>query len=77
VLLDLSQEEMALLANIEQGYDVHSVVAIDAAGKSYAAKTFMSNWSVRLFQETLPTLDYIEKLREGARIHELPAEYQV
>jgi hypothetical protein len=77
VLLDLSQEEMKKLANIEQGYDLRSVVAVDAEGTSYAAKAFISNWSVRLFQETVPTEDYIEKLREGARHHNLPTEYQV
>lgn len=76
-MLDLSQEEMKSLANTEQGYDVRSVVVTDAEGKRYAAKVFMSNWSVRLFQETVPTQDYIGKLQEGARIHELPAEYQV
>jgi hypothetical protein len=77
VMLDLSQEEMQTLANTEAGYDVRDVVVTGTGGKRYAAKTFMSNWSVRLFEETSPTQDYIGKLQEGARIHELPAEYQV
>lgn len=77
VVLDLTQEEMKSLANTEQGYDVVPVVVTGPDGRRFSCKAFSSNWSVRLFQETLPTEDYIGKLQEGSKIHELPAEYQV
>lgn len=76
VVLDLTQEEMKSLANTEQGYDVVPVVVTGPDGRRFSCKAFSSNWSVRLFQETLPTEDYIGKLQEGSKIHELPAEYQ-
>lgn len=77
VVLDLTQEEMKSLAAIETGYDMRKVIVTGADGNQYAAKAFMSNWSVRLFNETLPTQDYIGKLQEGAQVHDLPADYQV
>ena len=55
---------------------VRTVVVTDPAGVRYPCKAFTSNWSVRLFKETMPTEDYIGKLQEGSRVHELSEEYQ-
>lgn len=76
VVLDLSEDEMKVLADIETGYNVREVIVTGDEGQRYVAKAFVSNWSVRLFQETVPTEDYIGKLREGAQFHKLPEEYQ-
>eukprot|EP00892_Ulva_mutabilis_P009562 jgi/Ulvmu1/6979/UM033_0037.1 len=76
VVLDISEAEMRRLAGIEGGYDVKDVVVTTGDGTRYRAKAFITNWSVRLFDEGLPTHDYIGKLRAGAEHHSLPAEYQ-
>lgn len=77
VVLDLSEEEMKRLAAIEGGYDIKDVLVTGDDGTRYRSKAFVTNWSVRLFDEGKPTHDYIGKLRTGAQQHSLPPEYQV
>lgn len=77
VVMDLSTEEMKRLAAMEGGYDLKDVVVASPDGTRYHSKAFTTNWSVRLFEESAPTHDYIGKLRSGAEHHSLPNQYQV
>lgn len=77
VVMDLSNDEMKRLTAMEAGYDVKDVVVTSLDGTRYHSKAFTSNWSVRLFEESAPTHDYIGKLLSGAEYHSLPTQYQV
>ena len=77
VVHDLSREEFKRLQQTEGGYDVRDVFVSTAPGETTVAQAFVTNWSVRLFKETLPTKTYIGKLRTGASEFGLSAEYQV
>ena len=77
VLHELPTAEMRTLSFIEGGYDVRDVL-VECGDSSVAqAKAFMINWSARLFEESVPTKDYIRKLRSGAADFGLSDEYQV
>lgn len=75
--MDLSEAEMKRLSAMELGYDVRDVIVTAADGTGYRSKAFITEWSVRLFEESAPTHDYIGKLRAGAEQFNLPSKYQV
>ena len=77
VIHDLSDAEMRSLALTETGYDVRDVLVDTGDGVTVLARAFFSNWSVRLFRETLPTKLYIGKICSGAADFGLTDEYQV
>jgi hypothetical protein len=77
VLHDISVEEMRKLNFIEGGYDVRKVFVSTAENEMAEAQAFMSNWSVRLFEEAKPTAQYIGKIRAGAEAFNFSPEYQV
>jgi hypothetical protein len=77
VLHDISAEEMRKLTLNEGGYDVGKVLVTTAEKEIVEAQAFMSNWSVRLFEETKPTALYISKIRAGADAFNFSPDYQV
>lgn len=77
LVMDLSKADMDRLSMMEAGYGVKDVHVTDADGTQWSCKAFVTDWSVRLFEEGLPTHDYIGKLRSGAEAFDLPAHYQV
>ena len=77
VLYELSTAEMWALAAMEAGYDVETVRVDAGSGVAYEAQAFVTNWSLRLFDEAPPSQRYIGLIREGAEHHRLPAEYRV
>jgi hypothetical protein len=61
----------------EAGYDVIDVVVVGEDGQRIKAQAFSTNWTLRLFEEVPPSVDYISKIRVGAEFHKLPDHYQV
>lgn len=76
VVLEISSQDMERLGDREQGYMVQDVAVLAETGDLYISKAFMSHISWRLPQEVRPPAEYLNSLQQGARLHNLPMEYQ-
>ncbi|MGH7230094.1 MAG: gamma-glutamylcyclotransferase family protein [Nitrospiraceae bacterium] len=74
VIFDLSEDEIERLARFEGGYSrkTLAVVAGEAA-EELQAETFVAKADE---PDLLPTSTYLRVIIEGAREHELPADYR-